>query len=86
MTASAMMRLPIGVPKVVVSPIASGRHEFGPLVGTRDMMVVHSVVDILGLNEIARGRLRQRDRRRRGMVEHGGAGTRSVATPRTPSR
>ena len=30
-----------------------GRHEFGPLVGTRDMMVVHSVVDILGLNEIA---------------------------------
>ena len=54
MTAGALMRLPIGVPKVVISPIASGRHEFGPLVGTRDMMVVHSVVDILGLNEIAR--------------------------------
>lgn len=53
MTASALMRLPVGVPKVVVSPIASGRHEFGPLVGTRDMMVVHSVVDILGLGEIA---------------------------------
>jgi uncharacterized protein (UPF0261 family) len=53
MTASALMRLPVGVPKVVISPIASGRHEFGPLVGTRDMMVVHSVVDILGLNEIA---------------------------------
>jgi uncharacterized protein (UPF0261 family) len=53
MTASALMRLPIGVPKIVVSPIASGRHEFGPLVGTRDMMVVHSVVDILGLNRIA---------------------------------
>lgn len=53
MTASAMMRLPVGVPKIVISPIASGRHEFGPLVGTRDMMVVHSVVDILGLNQIA---------------------------------
>lgn len=53
MTASALMRLPVGVPKIVVSPIASGRHEFGPLVGTRDMMVVHSVVDILGLNRIA---------------------------------
>lgn len=52
MTASALMRLAVGVPKIVVSPIASGRHEFGPLVGTRDMMVVHSVVDILGLNEI----------------------------------
>jgi uncharacterized protein (UPF0261 family) len=53
MTASALMRLPIGLPKIVISPIASGRHEFGPLVGTRDMMVVHSVVDILGLNRIA---------------------------------
>jgi uncharacterized protein (UPF0261 family) len=53
MTASALMRLPVGVPKVVISPIASGRHEFGPLVGTRDMMVMHSVVDILGLNQIA---------------------------------
>jgi uncharacterized protein (UPF0261 family) len=54
MTAGALMRLPLGVPKVVVSPIASGRHEFGPLVGTRDMVVVHSVVDILGMNDIAR--------------------------------
>jgi uncharacterized protein (UPF0261 family) len=53
MTASALQRLPLGVPKIVVSPIASGRHEFGPLVGTRDVMVVHSVVDILGLNEVA---------------------------------
>jgi uncharacterized protein (UPF0261 family) len=54
MTAGALMRLPVGVPKVVISPIASGRHQFGPLVGTRDMMVVHSVVDILGLNDISR--------------------------------
>ena len=54
MTAGALMRLPLGVPKVVISPIASGRHEFGPLVGTKDMMVVHSVVDILGLNAIAK--------------------------------
>lgn len=53
MGAAAAMVLPIGVPKVVLSPIASGRHEFGPLVGTRDMVVVHSVVDILGLNPIA---------------------------------
>ena len=53
MTGSALQRLPLGVPKIVVSPIASGRHEFGPLVGTRDMTVVHTVVDILGLNDIA---------------------------------
>jgi uncharacterized protein (UPF0261 family) len=53
MGAAAMMVLPVGVPKVLVSPIASGYHFFEPLVGTRDMMVVHSVVDILGLNPIA---------------------------------
>jgi len=53
MGAAAMMVLPLGVPKVLVSPIASGHHFFGPLVGTRDIMVVHSVVDILGLNQIS---------------------------------
>jgi uncharacterized protein (UPF0261 family) len=53
MGAAAMMVLPVGVPKILVSPIASGYHFFEPLVGTRDMMVVHSVVDILGLNPIA---------------------------------
>jgi uncharacterized protein (UPF0261 family) len=53
MSAAAMMMLPLGVPKMLVSPIASGHHFFDPLVGTSDMMVVHSVVDILGLNPIA---------------------------------
>lgn len=53
MGAAAMMVLPVGIPKVLVSPIASGYHFFEPLVGTSDMMVVHSVVDILGLNPIA---------------------------------
>ena len=52
--ASAMMGLPIGVPKVIVTPIASGHRRFGPLVGTKDVMVVHSVIDILGLNTISR--------------------------------
>ena len=51
--ASAMTCLPIGVPKVIVTPIASGRRRFGPLVGTKDVMIVHSVVDILGLNPIS---------------------------------
>jgi len=45
--------LPVGVPKVLVSPIASGKHYFDPLVGTSDIIVVHSIVDILGLNPIA---------------------------------
>ena len=52
--AAAMHALPVGVPKVLVSPSASGRRPFGPFVGTKDVLVMHSVIDILGLNPIAR--------------------------------
>ena len=52
--AAAMHVLPVGVPKVIVSPSASGRRAFGPLVGAADVLVMHSVVDILGINPIAR--------------------------------
>jgi uncharacterized protein (UPF0261 family) len=51
--AHAMMGLPIGVPKVIVTPVASGHRRFGPFVGTKDVMVMHSVIDILGLNPIS---------------------------------
>ena len=51
--AAALQQLPVGVPKIVVGPTASGHHEFGPYVGTKDVMVVHSVVDILGLNPVS---------------------------------
>jgi len=52
--AAAMHALPVGVPKMIVSPSASGRRAFGPFVGESDVLVMHSVVDILGLNPIAR--------------------------------
>ena len=52
--AAAMRALPVGVPKVIVSPSASGRRAFAPFVGESDVLVMHSVVDILGLNPIAR--------------------------------
>ena len=52
--AAAMQELPLGVPKLIVTPIASGRRIFGPLIGSRDVMVMHSVVDILGINEVSR--------------------------------
>ncbi|MCA9835941.1 MAG: Tm-1-like ATP-binding domain-containing protein [Trueperaceae bacterium] len=71
MGAAAMMGLPLGVPKVLVSPIASGHHFFDPLVGTKDMMVVHSVVDILGLNPIARTIFDNVAAALKGMLEHG---------------
>ncbi|MGB3715553.1 MAG: Tm-1-like ATP-binding domain-containing protein [Candidatus Promineifilaceae bacterium] len=71
MGAAAMMVLPVGVPKVLVSPIASGYHFFEPLVGTRDMMIVHSVVDILGLNPIACTIFDNVAASLRGMLEYG---------------
>jgi uncharacterized protein (UPF0261 family) len=71
MGAAAMMQLPVGVPKVLVSPIASGKHYFAPLVGTTDMIVVHSIVDILGLNPIARTVFDNVAAAIRGLVDHG---------------
>src|SRR5438045_1522939 len=52
---AAMRALPFGVPKVMVSTLASGqvRHY----VGVRDIFMLHSVVDISGLNRISRTRL-----------------------------
>ena len=49
---AAMRALPLGVPKLMVSTLASGQVQ--PYVGTRDVMMMHSVVDISGLNRISR--------------------------------
>jgi uncharacterized protein (UPF0261 family) len=54
LAASAMKALPVGFPKLIVSPLASGHRKFAPFVGTKDIMVLHSVVDILGLNPVSR--------------------------------
>jgi uncharacterized protein (UPF0261 family) len=51
---AAMQVLPVGFPKVIVSPSASGPRAFAPFVGRRDVTVMHSVVDILGINPISR--------------------------------
>jgi uncharacterized protein (UPF0261 family) len=51
--AAAAKVLPIGFPKIIVSPIASGQRRFGMFMGTRDVLVMHSVIDILGLNPIS---------------------------------
>ncbi len=47
---SAMRALPIGMPKLMVSTVASGRATFGPYVGTKDITMMHSVADMQGLN------------------------------------
>jgi len=54
MAAAAMQVLPPGFPKVIITPLASGVRSFGPFVGIRDIMVMHSLLDIAGLNDISR--------------------------------
>ncbi|WP_135663163.1 Tm-1-like ATP-binding domain-containing protein [Halorhabdus rudnickae] len=49
---TAMRRLPVGVPKVMVSTMASGDTE--PYVGAKDVMMLYSVADIEGLNQLSR--------------------------------
>lgn len=65
---AAMRVLPIGVPKLMLSPIASGLFQFGPYVGTSDICMMHSVTDILGLNVISRPILRNAANAIAGMV------------------
>lgn len=52
--AAAVMRdaAPIGLPKLIVSTVASG--DTGPFVGETDITMMYSVVDIAGLNQVLR--------------------------------
>ncbi len=54
MAAAAMQMLPPGFPKLIITPLASGVRPFGPFIGIRDITVMHSLVDIAGINEISR--------------------------------
>ena len=48
---SAMRSLPLGVPKVMVSTLAAG--DTKPYVGTTDVVMIHSVVDVAGVNRVS---------------------------------
>jgi len=49
---AAMRALPYGVPKLLVSTLASGQVQ--PYVGVRDVCMMHSVTDLCGLNRFTR--------------------------------
>lgn len=52
MGTSAMRSLPVGVPKLMVTTLASG--DTSPYVGTADIILLPSIVDVAGLNRISR--------------------------------
>ena len=51
MITAAMRELPVGVPKVMVSTMASG--QTAPYVGEKDITMMYSVVDIAGVNPVS---------------------------------
>jgi len=49
---AVMQTFPFGLPKVLVSTMASGNTR--PIVGTKDIILFYSVCDVLGLNTVTR--------------------------------
>ena len=47
---AGMRRLPLGIPKIMISTVASG--DVGRYVGAADILMMHSVADVQGLNLI----------------------------------
>lgn len=71
MVTQAMRQLPIGVPKLMVSTMASG--NVAPYVGPTDIMMMHAVADVAGLNAITRTVI--------GNAAHAAAGMARLAIP-----
>ncbi len=65
---AAMRKLPIGVPKMMVSTVASG--NTAPYVDCSDITMMYSVVDIAGLNRVALRILSNAAHAMAGMASH----------------
>ena len=76
----AMRRLAVGVPKVMISTVASG--DVGRYVGASDIMMMYSVTDVQGLNRISRRVLANGANALAGMVRPAGP----EHAPRRPTR
>jgi uncharacterized protein (UPF0261 family) len=68
LVAPALRALPIGVPKIMVSTLASG--NTAPFVGTSDITMMYPVVDVAGLNGVSRRVLGNAAHALAGMVRH----------------
>ena len=65
---TAMQALPLGVPKVMLSTLASGMVR--QFVGDKDIFMLNAVVDIAGINRVSREVLSQAARAMAGLVLH----------------
>jgi uncharacterized protein (UPF0261 family)/ABC-type branched-subunit amino acid transport system ATPase component len=67
----AMRRLPIGIPKVMVSTVASG--DVKPYVGPSDICMIYSVTDVSGINRISEKVLANAAHALAGMIAYSGS-------------
>jgi len=68
LVAPALRALAIGLPKLIVSTVASG--NIAPYVGSSDVTMMYSVVDVAGLNRVSRQVLANAAHAIAGMVLH----------------
>ncbi|NIN67715.1 MAG: UPF0261 family protein [Anaerolineae bacterium] len=68
---SVMKAFPFGLPKFMLSSMASVPAYAGMYIGTSDIAMMHSVLDISGLNDLVRDTLRRAAGAIAGMVESG---------------
>lgn len=81
---AAMRALPLGLPKVMVCTLASG--QVRPWVGDKDLFMLNSVVDLVGLNRISRPVLDQAARAMAGLVSLPQDPTQTVEPANGPRR
>ncbi|MFZ7133175.1 MAG: Tm-1-like ATP-binding domain-containing protein [Eubacteriales bacterium] len=72
MGSSAMFHLPIGIPKLIVSTVATGQRTFEGVVGSKDITVMPSPSDFTGVNSISKTVLNNAIAAILGMVEYAG--------------
>ncbi len=84
LAAPAMQALPVGVPKIMVTTVASG--DVSRYVGASDIMMLYSVTDVQGLNAISRKVLANGAHALAGMVANRGDETSARARARAGAR
>ncbi|HKH66114.1 MAG TPA: ABC transporter permease [Reyranella sp.] len=77
----AMRALPIGIPKMMVSTVASG--DVKPYVGPSDICMMHSVTDVSGINSVSERVLSNAAHALAGMIAH--AGRSATSSPTKPA-
>jgi len=78
---TAMRALPTGVPRLMASAIANGKHTFGDYVGTQDLTIMHTVSDMQGLNFLTKKILRNAAGAICGMVQDPEEAIRPIGPP-----